>query len=146
MTASRHTRSDDGARAAPAGRSGSGRAGDLSALIAKLEAATAGSRELDRAIWLSLPAHRIHAIREVGGHTHERWVDGEDVRWPVAQTNFTASIDCALELVPAKMMTTIDTRGLAFVGDHRQGWRDYTKAATPALALCIAALRARAAA
>lgn len=47
LPASRHTRSDDGARAAPAGHSGSGRAGDLSALIAKLEA----RHPDDRVMW-----------------------------------------------------------------------------------------------
>ena len=95
----------------------------LDALVAELEKATEGSREFDAAIYIKLQA-------PLGLIPH-----------------YTTSLDAALTLVPEGMAWTILSGALhaACVGDASTG-NPVTKAATPALALCIAALKARAAA
>ena len=125
----------------------------LSDLIAKLEAATEGSRELDAAIDVSIrPRVDIE--------------DGESLEFPL----YTTSIDAALTLVPKN--GRLSTLGQWDDNGSPSGWfccilrwsreiggwqelefsigipeRDATEvpplAATPALALCIAALKAR---
>ena len=96
---------------------------DLPSLIATLEAATEGSAELDRAIC--------------------RAISGDETQWH----KYTRSLDAAMTLVPEGWFALIDTRGRADVRyapiDQSGYRREVADAATPALALCIAALRAR---
>lgn len=96
-------------------------------LIARLEAAKEGCWELDQAIAL-LPTF-------LG-------VSFEDGEYPP----FTISLDAAVLLVPPDMlpMTMVTFSTPAKAGAH-DGSKEYLyfEGATPALALCIAALKAR---
>lgn len=92
-------------------------------LIARLEAATGPDRELD--------------------HTIDMTITGE---WTYYAPEYTRSIDAALTLLP-------DNTGLILycilgkkpsVSTQRYEWDDHVSAATVPLALCIAALKARA--
>jgi hypothetical protein len=109
---------------------------DLLTLVERCEQATVGrfgSYALNRA---------IGEATGVGGKPGR--LHGKDFTvWP----NFTASIDAAVTLVPEGHRWCCDTmngnRVSAFVENGANGkWHD---AATPALAICAAALRARAA-
>jgi len=103
---------------------------DIATLIARLEAATAGSRELDSAI--SRAVGDVTAIELCTDH-------GRIVGCPA----FTASIDAALALVPeGKDWTVRSCAVMAEVDIGEDEWIS-VNAATPALALCIAALRVR---
>ena len=107
-------------------------------LIKRLESATEGSRELDAAIIMS------------GLHVS---MPDDPVGWP---PKFTTSIDAALTLVPAGRPWSItqQSSGVGYFADiaikDDDGWwfeadGPGSEAPTPALALCIAALRARSA-
>ena len=122
---------------------------DLEQLIARLEAASKGSRDLDRAIHLVVFADFI----KERGMTEEGngWRDPEFGAIAPPQ-DYTTSIDAALTLVPpiwrvyAIQEQYVDPPNLWFVGlDRRREHRESMigKAPTPALALCIAALKAR---
>ena len=101
---------------------------DLSALIAALEAAAVGSRELDERIALC-----------VG------WAVQPDGQMQAGMPAYSTSLDAAQTLVPVaetvRVWLTIGAPGawaaIDFSVPH--------KAATPALAMCSAALRARSA-
>lgn len=104
-------------------------------LIAKLESATEGSRELDALIWQAL------------GNPVPRRPD-----WPyhVPAPTWTTSIDAALSLVPEGWEWALEFNQnndeTAWVATCRMGDPMLfiePEAATPALALCIAALKAR---
>lgn len=121
----------------------------LTELIAALEAADGPSRELDAQIAL---AHGwdVVPIREKGGHTWDRWYRPYmGKRYPVRLPNYTSSIDAALTLVPEGYGLVIDVAGeyasasIYELRSTRAG--PFVKPArrTPALALCIAALKAR---
>lgn len=85
-------------------------------LIERLEAASGPDMELDEAIWLATKCHIE------------------------PQRSYTASIDAALTLVPKGRHATISTKHpVAAAVINGDPWCY----ATPALALCIAALRAR---
>lgn len=114
---------------------------DLEALASRVEAAEAGSFDLDKAILAAL------------GYTWRGmayWYHDDTHTWPGSVT-LTRSIDAALQLVPEgwdwlreawDTMTVYPERDRDSI-DHD---RDCTgKAATPALAICAAALRARSA-
>jgi hypothetical protein len=103
-------------------------------LIAALEAATGPSRELDAAIFSHLYGWSYPLV---GAAVHDFRENG---------AAYTASIDAALTLVPDGCEAVIWTAGGADVFPATPGLRAYdaTHAATPAIALCIAALRARA--
>jgi hypothetical protein len=106
---------------------------DLPALIARVEAATGADRELDDmiAIAVGIPA-TIKLGDEMLGN----------VRWaPVRSKPYTASLDAAVSLVPSGCLWTLDclSNATALYRDARY----QANAATPALALCAAALRAR---
>ena len=117
-------------------------------LIARLEQAEVGSRELDRAVALAL------------GWAIKRWPNGQGEDWRridgtlVLNTNFSTSLDAALTLVPTGWHWTVyDTDGLgrgyacAQVEPPEYSYEPISAdAVTPALALCIACLRARLAA
>lgn len=129
-------------------------------LIAALEAATGPSRELDRHIARLIGWHRVEPRHTRS--THGAWIAPAD--WIGAMSDgspmldslhgttmhpdvpaYTASIDAALTLVPegcewsrhrgANDRMTMQVDGPGYIGRHGQG-------ATPAIALCIAALRA----
>jgi len=117
---------------------------DLIALAERVEAAERPSRELDAQIHFAIHAR----IKPLGTET---WAF-------VAQTfnipRYTASVDAAQKLVPDGCVwfagTDHEVPGMAHVNwpgittDDRPANYD-TQAASPALALCAAALRARAA-
>lgn len=122
-------------------------------LVERLQAATGPDRELDRLIWLSRCGYSIKTVTEVGGHTHDRWLDAEGVRWTKQATLFTELIDCAKDLVPAGYLWSVYSRD-PLMGDPpcANVWPMtqpfpaemdiYCDGATPAIALCIAALTA----
>lgn len=99
-------------------------------LIEKLEKATGPDRKLDSAIVDFLVGMPRTAI-------------GGDAR-------YTSSIDAALTLVPegARVWLELNTADFkphgAWVGGDYSHRKNYSRTATPAIALCIAALRARA--
>ena len=108
----------------------------LPGLLSRLEAAGEGSRELD---WLV--------------ECHLRGVDPERSLRHGAVDDYTTSLDAALTLVPdgspVEMQIRPGQKSMADIGvwyDEETPYYSVAKmvwAATPALALCIAALRAR---
>jgi hypothetical protein len=103
-------------------------------LIAKLEAATEGSRELDAEINGALFGKRLARPVDVAG----------------GPPQYTTSLDAALSLVPEgyAFSVTDGARNRANVwklSPIKEIPPPYSKGATPALALVIAALRARSA-
>lgn len=108
----------------------------LSALIAKLEAATGPSRELDALIWLRVV---------------EKPSDGRRDRDMVGRSPaYTLFIDDAITLVPTGMeaYVTLIRSGQGKAWVSAEPWNapsafDVLVYASPAIALCIAALRAR---
>ena len=125
---------------------------DLDALIAKLEAATEGSRELNGEIWWVVD-------RRAAEVTYRNAALGNPIAIPdkmpgglgrlvVTQyaPHYTTSIDAALTLVPDGLDEEIKRarhRGwyVALWKPGRVG--QIGDSSTPALALCIAALKAR---
>lgn len=130
-------------------------------LIAKLEAATEGSRELDAGICAAL---RWPVSGK--GTVLPAWVHDNFPEWEITKEGrlkagclwepvpFTTSLDAALTLVPEGFTWRVqcDRHGNAESWTENNGG-DFggilaldtqTFAATPALALCIAALKARA--
>lgn len=110
---------------------------ELSTLVAELEKAEAGSRELDMRIW------RLD-------HAHVRF----STAWEreSAPGHYTTSIDAALTLKPDEYYLfeaeeNIKGGGWMFLFRRREYGEPETDAEgiarTPALALCIAALKAR---
>lgn len=109
---------------------------DLKSLIAELESAKEGSRELDAMIenWL-----------EHGSESDLAYIltDIENITKPAP---YTFSLDAALTLVPEGWYWQISEVGLAWVGTHltaNKPVRFDGDAVTPAIALCIASLRAK---
>ena len=134
---------------------------DLEKLIAKLEAATEGSRELDAFIHRERHPELADMIADHPSAA-PGWLVGGNHENPVTAPHYTTSLDAALTLVPegwewlasnrARTPHTgrayIHNRELVFGGiGHLSTNPKYrgeeTTAATPALATCIAALRAR---
>lgn len=127
---------------------------DNNELLTRLEAATEGSRELDAEIALStrFPDYQFPnpvLNRKPRDHfeAFERitWDGGESGDRPA---HYTTSIDAAMTLVPqwCGSIATRTRRGeLADVTlyGHSSGVPFWSKAYTLALALCIAALKAR---
>lgn len=121
---------------------------DLDDLIARLEAASAGSPRLGAEV---LAAARSATLLSFEQYGNEIWIalekDGE--RWEVKHLyNPTTSLDAAISLVPDGSDWTARTR---FEHPYRGRFtaeaviwatRTDTYAMTPALALCIAALKA----
>lgn len=134
----------------------------MSDLIARLEAASEGSRELDALVWVAtLPPDGKgidgYGLPDSGAHyEHEADEDGSVtmwVVWSIASRSkrarrpapaYTTSLDAALTLVPEDkawcveaepggFSAWVDAGGKATLGDAR----------APALALTIAALKAR---
>lgn len=119
---------------------------DLSELIAKLEAATEPSRELDSAIGQTIGMVAYDRSTDVLGYPV-----GDDAPYPA----FTTSLDAALTLVPGGAFWRVGHDGegpnpadfradvLNVMPAERRSVTGKGVAGTPALALCIAALRAR---
>lgn len=119
-------------------------------LIAALEAATEPSRELDKAIH-GFAGFCLHPRIEYSGAQSDTgftcttcgansWgsTGARGERLHYAPPNYTASIDAALTLTPGE-------RGFVLMGCAAKVGREIAKGATPAIALCIAVLKARAA-
>ena len=113
-------------------------------LIARLKAATGPDRELDARLCIALGLSRDNVMVGVGG-----WcINSETNPNPYKSPAYTASIDAALTLVPEGWLWRIMPSD--FDGWLAEVWTDDTldcefgvRAKTPALAICIAALRAR---
>lgn len=129
---------------------------DLLALVDRVEKEAAGSRELDAEIWLTVTP---------GATREPRTVRSSKGLWPdyvidetrdaserlIVVPSYTSSIDAAMSLVPEGWGLKLEhnmghgtTCTVGHVGpdklyDRPEGW---SGAATPALALCAAALRA----
>lgn len=117
-------------------------------LIAALEGATGPSRELEAAIALALGWERIHPCRTVGNTGAWRTPGGHLVYdFPA----YTASLDAALTLVPEGWGWSADCTSpkpyfRLWLYENGPSCQDQdAEGATPAIALCIAALKARAA-
>lgn len=140
---------------------------DITTLIAKLEAATRPSQELDLEIWkfLNPEAIEIGSICSSGDKQfvahHTRYSKDRYEKALLVCTGhireanykehrellpFTRSIDAALTLVPKgsrwSVIKQMDDRFLSVVTD-RLGWQAMGVAQIASMALCIASLRAR---
>ena len=107
-------------------------------LITELESAPEESRELDVAIARSLGRNTYGEDQEV------TLADGNKTLEPIP--HYTTSLDAAVTLVPEEWHWEITDIGTAWVGTHLTAQKVVkfaANAATPALALCIAALKAR---
>ena len=124
---------------------------DLQSLIQKLEKATEGSAALNVEIWrLAAPKrvarHRSDALAFTSkGATEEVKYEAVRSRLERAAPDFTRSLDAALTLVPEGWSWRVQSEmgGVPFALVATLDERFPVSAATPALALCIAALRAR---
>jgi hypothetical protein len=109
-------------------------ASDLPALIARVEAATGPDREIDQAI----AVYQKNANRPAD----KPRVIGVANAW-----DYTASLDAAVSLVPSGWDWCISKgwgeAAIASLAPAEKVAEVTTEAATPALALCAAALRAR---
>ncbi|WP_303702847.1 hypothetical protein [Brevundimonas naejangsanensis] len=137
---------------------------DLSALIARLEAAEVGSRELDALIWLrfnrpeysgGVKALEMRGWYDGRGHMILETDTGEEVADDLGIGNYTTSLDAALALAERVLPVfgweihydEVSGGIFAWVGERmaiyglERGHRGYAN--TPALALCIAILRAK---
>lgn len=112
---------------------------DLLALAERCEQATGPDRELDARIEAALAEADFDALANDGVHVRD---------WNAPA--YTASIDAAMSLVPEGREWRVrwcelpdgTWASIARIGENGCGLN--TSAATPALALCAAALRARA--
>lgn len=109
----------------------------LSDLIARLETTKEGSRELDAAI----------DIYVTGGSSADLAYVLEDVERTLGPKHYTTSLDAALTLVPKEYAGNWDlkwrNKASCRAELYRPSYQVDGLAATPALALCIASLRAR---
>lgn len=118
---------------------------ELLGLAAKCEAASGPDRELDVRISL-LISGVVYAESDVADLLRVRDEPTGYGRYRPADEYvpaYTASLDAALTLVPEGAPWKVEDHpvyGIAAVADCEQGW-----GSTPALALCAACLRARAA-
>ena len=103
-------------------------------LIARLEAATGPCRELDAAIAEAI-GHTVKYDKDHPRDTTPYYQPVPDYSWQPVPT-YSASIDAALTLVP-------EGCGFVVMGKAAKIGRKVATAPTPALAICIAALRAR---
>lgn len=103
-------------------------------LIVRLEQATGPNRDLDRDLWFCL-------VPEMEGC----WPHWSGLERRSICPRFTGSIDIALALIPKGMCWLIAFGGFARItrglGDEQVVWS--VTAATPAIAMCVAALKAR---
>jgi len=122
---------------------------DLSDLIARVEAATGPDRELDDAIADAIFTGRHRCcIKGLSDESGGMWMFTYPDGSIGSSLRFTGSTDAALTLVPEGWVFSVDTLDGypdAVVGNNQRSIvrADYIRAATPALALCAAALKAR---
>lgn len=125
-------------------------------LIARIEAATEGSRELDCVI--AVASGEFFIKGEICGEPAYCYIDSDEVLHMPGNgggaamvPNYSESVDAALTLVPEgwshgyRLTTANDDLGSlveAWVRTKGRMWHGVTHS-TPALALCAAALRAR---
>lgn len=120
----------------------------IPSLLERLEQAVEGSRELDNAIFLAThPEQGTHS--EDGQWWYATHMDEDGGPW-APLPHYTTSIDAALSLVPEGCggalsweAPEIGIKESAALVDYRNGSRFVGRGCTLALALCIAALRAR---
>lgn len=120
----------------------------LLALATRCEEAVGPDRELDAQIYEALGYEVTRDHRRMGyaqrGFGPLLYADCEN--WSCLRS-FTRSLDAAATLVPKDKIATIGaglSAGMAVIADEDGDNCVVGKAATPALALCAAALRARA--
>jgi hypothetical protein len=130
---------------------------DTQELIARLEAATGPDRELDAEIALAIGivrdrdgdcffGHRYYSVMVLERGYYD--IEGGAPELP----HYTASIDAALTMMPELWNYVIGSPGIeetkldkwcVNIAMHPDDRGDLTFAPTPALAICIAALKAR---
>jgi hypothetical protein len=122
----------------------------LSDLISRVEKLTGPDREVDAAIWEATEANQDYkSIHHYGGDLVIRYYPGPPEPTYHRLPRFTASLDAAMTLVPEGRGWVL--KSVARTCEARISGEDGTprfigaSAATPALALAAAALRARAA-
>lgn len=123
-------------------------------LIAKLEAASGPDVELDGRIYCAINRLVFKSIRPDGSNVHFE-IDERGVHTMVTPHPFTASLNAALALVPEGWGWAIDhpsiqlakriTNGAVVQAEvyDGKGLIIAVRAPTPALALCIASMKAR---
>lgn len=134
----------------------------IASIIERVEAASGPGRELDQAIYCAVTAAQGHRINKLVGGELEVWPKRDD-RFFTVQPGmvlpYTASLDAAMTLVPEGWGWTVGDKSpepsLAWCEIDHLPWRKgyawaverklIVQAATPALALCAAALRVRSA-
>lgn len=127
---------------------------DLSALIARLEAAEVGSRELDAHVEVAVRAFEAAETGLSREHwakwivSRDFWVEDEHTAYQ--PTPVTTSLDAALALAERvlpgwdwQITKGADEMALACVQHSRRVSGPEVCASTPALAICIAILRAK---
>ncbi len=119
-------------------------------LIEALEKATEGSRELDCEIAVAVCGYfRIEPKYEAAGYGYGYVKDGHQhvpgLGGDMLVPNFTTSVDAALTLVPEGYGWVLYSDGGIEIYDNEElnGNGRISEGDTPALALCIYALRAR---
>jgi hypothetical protein len=133
-------------------------------LVERCEQATGPDRELDASIFKALgapvPFQFFNKLVALTFDEAEQcyFAPIGDMRVRYEPPTYTASLDAAMTLVPEGMMFCVTNVGVdhptkpdlsrssAIVGKPDDPKRGYNTGATPALALCAAALRARASA
>ena len=122
----------------------------MSDLIARLEAATEGSRELDYKIALT----QGWTLQKMKGDRKPYWREPGETQYYMRSTygppHYTTSLDDAMTLVPEGCDVDLQTRKRycsIYRWDDSRGYGvplgSTCDAETPVLALCIAALKAR---
>jgi hypothetical protein len=124
-------------------------------LAAKCEAATGPDAAIDREIWLKAVADKEQRfLVEVGRDAHGDKEANFRTDWMADGARYTASLDAAMTLVPEGVSFALGKGIVTELGDSATDYAwcgskadphsgPYCWAATPALALCAAALRAR---
>jgi hypothetical protein len=126
---------------------------EIAAIVAKIEAATGPDRDIDGWITCAIDPDRQTIVDHVPGQFPQEPIygpircimeetGGKDGADYIAAPAYTASIDAAMSLVPDNARLQFQSFGgpgpMWLVSPNER----YVSAATPALALCAAALRA----
>ena len=122
---------------------------DLMELASRVEAGEGPDRELDAAIWLHLPEQEGHAWK----HGGDRYKHAHQIAGCGFVPAYTGSLDAAMSLVSkgvgddflrADLTRTYQGEGRCVLLDTLSGDDWYGEARTLPVAICVAALRARA--
>ena len=122
---------------------------DMQELIARLEAAEAGSRELDAAVWAASNGYELFEHDGAGWRYRMKPDDIMRHERTGYISSYTTSLDAALALAERvvgdrEWMVEVKDRPLGRVHRACLGIVGPVYASTPALALCIAILKAKA--